>query len=185
MRRVLPLLLLTVAVAAQPPVVQGYRRLRKLRDDILSQIRLLKEAEEYALKPAEEKMLIAFTNGEKKFDNRTLTGKIVVTTILEKWDLAQEPDPAKLSEPVKRVMKDLPNVLFEKYTRAIEVPRDRKDVANVLVDALDSECIHIRVCAFESLKLMYHTPNGLFYNPNMSKKERQDSIKKWKKLVGR
>jgi hypothetical protein len=180
MRRLLPLLLLATSAVAEPLAVKDFRRLRKLRDDVVGQIKVLKEAEEFALKPAEEKMLLAFEKNEKKFDNKPLTGKLVVTTCLLKWDAVQRAEP---TEPAKRVLARLPNVLFQKYTRAIEIPKDRKEVANLLVDGLDSDFLHVRLAAFEALKLMYHTPNGLFYNPTMSKKDRQESIKKWDRLV--
>jgi len=182
MRALIPVLLLSLAAGAQPPAVKDFRRLRVLRDNIASKYRQLKDAEDFALKPPEEKMLIAFANGDKKFDGKPLSGKLVVTTCLKNWDAVQQAEP---TDPVKRVLEKLPDVLFQKYTKAIEVPKDRKEVALVLVDALDSDLPHIRVAAFESLKLMYHTPSGFFYVVTMSKKERKEPISKWKRFVSK
>ena len=67
MRLLPPLLLLAIVADAQPPVVRDFRRLRAFRDDIATQHASLKQQEEFALKPREEKMLIAFGKGEKKF----------------------------------------------------------------------------------------------------------------------
>jgi hypothetical protein len=123
-------------------------------------------------------MLIAFAKGEK-FDNKKLDGEKVVEMIL-KWDEVNTDPP---SEAGKRVLADLPTVLFERYAKAIEIPRDRKDVAMKLCDALDSDSIHIRYAAFEALKKIYRTPSGFMYVVDMEKKARQDPIKSWKNYV--
>ncbi len=179
MRLLAPLLLLAMVADAQPPVVRDFRRLRKLRDDIASQYASLKGQEEYALKPREEKMLIAFGKGEKKFEGKTLDGETVVATIL-KWDQVLQDPP---TEAGKRVLADLPNVLFERYGKAIEIPKDRKDVSLKLCDGLDSDSIHVRQSSFEALKRIYRTPSGWMYVPDMDKKGRQDAIRSWRNHV--
>jgi len=181
MRLLVPLLLLSIVVDAQPPAVQDFRRLRKLRDDIASQYASLKEQEEYALKPREEKMLIAFEKGEKKFEGKALDGPKVVDAVL-KWDQVLQAEP---TEAGKRVLAELPNVLFKRYAQAIEVPKDRKEVSLKLCDALDSDYIHVRASAFEALKRVYRTPSGFMYVVDMSKKDRKDAISSWKKYVNK
>ncbi len=182
MRLLAPLLLLALAVAAQPPVVTDFVRMRKFKDNISSRILQLEAEEDFASKPREEKMLLAFAKGEKKFENEQLTGKLVVMTCLVKWADVQQPQP---TEPGKRVLTLLPEVLFDKYGRAIEVPRDRKDVSKFLLDALDSDFLHIRAAAFESLRKVYRTQSGYMYVPDMTKKQRAEPIKTWRKFVGK
>jgi len=180
MRVLLPLLLVAIHVAAQPPVVEdSFRRLRRLRTDIGDQYAALKEQEEYALKPREEKMLILFDKGEKKFEGKAIDGPKVVETIL-KWDQVNQDPP---TEAGKRVLAELPGVLFRRYAQAIEIPKDRREVSLKLCDALDSDFPLVRGAAFEALKKVYRTPSGFMYNVDMSKKERQDPIKSWKNYV--
>jgi hypothetical protein len=179
--RVLVLVLLAGAAVAQPPEVKDFRRLRKFRDDIASEIVQFKEAEEFALKPREEKILIAYDKGDKKFENKSLTGPLVLETCFLKWDQVQQAEP---SEAAKRVLAKLPDVFFKKYAQAIEVSkRERKSVSLDLVDALDSDYLHVRACAFDALKKMYRTPSGFMYVETMDKKGRQDAIKLWRKFV--
>jgi hypothetical protein len=179
MRPALSLLLLAIVAAAQPPDVDNFRRMKRLRTDIADQYASLKQQEEYALKPREEKMLIAFGNGEEKFDGKKLDGVSVVVTIL-KWDQVNTDAP---TEAGKRVLSDLPTVLFKRYGAVIDVPRDRKDVCWKLCDGLDSDFVLVRAAVFEALKKIYRTPSGFMYNVDMSKKERQDPIKSWKNYV--
>jgi hypothetical protein len=179
MRLLAPLLLLALVADAQPPAVRDFRRLRGLRDDIATRYTSLKEQEEFALKPREEKMLIAFAKGEKKFEGKTLEGPKVVETILEKWDQVLQDPP---TEAGKRVLAELPNVLFDRY-KVIEIPKDRREVSLKLCDALDSDVLHVRFCAFEALKRIYRTPNGFMYVVDMDKKGRQDAIKSWRNHV--
>ncbi|MCK6459371.1 MAG: hypothetical protein L6Q95_05695 [Planctomycetes bacterium] len=179
MRVLVPLLLLAIAAEAQPPAVRDFRRLRKLRDDIASQYASLREQEEFALKPREEKLLIAFGKGEKKFEGKTLDGEGVLSVIL-KWDEVLRDPP---TEAGKRVLGELPNVLFERYAKPIEIPKDRKEVALKLCDGLDSDSIHVRFASFEALKRIYRTPSGFMYVVDMPKKDRQDAIKSWRNYV--
>ncbi|HEX5137750.1 MAG TPA: hypothetical protein VFY93_12300 [Planctomycetota bacterium] len=179
MRPALPLLLLAIAVVAQPPKVEDFRRMKELRSDMADRHALLKDREEYALKPREEKMLILFDRGEEKFEGKKLDGASLVVTIL-KWDQVNQEPP---TEAGKRVLADLPNVLFRRYGQAIEVPRDRKEVCLKLCDALDSDFTLVRASAFDALKKIYRTPSGFMYNVDMTKKERQDPIKSWKNYV--
>jgi hypothetical protein len=178
MRLLLPVLLLSIVADAQPPAVRDFRRLRGLRDDIARQYASLKEQEEFALKPREEKMLIAFGKGEKKFEGKALEGPKVVEAILE-WDQVLSDPP---TEAGKRVLTELPNVLHDRYNK-IEIPKDRRDVALKLCDALDSDAILVRLCAFEALKRIYRTPSGFLYVVDMDKKGRQDAIKSWRNHV--
>jgi hypothetical protein len=178
MRLVVPLLLLSLVADALPPDVKGFRRLKKLRDDIASAHATLKQQEEFALKPREEKMLIAFGKGEK-FEGKKLEGEKVVEMIL-KWDQVLSDPPA---EAGKRVLAELPGVLFERYAKAIEIPKDRRDVSLKLCDALDSDSIEVRRCAFEALKKIYRTPSGWMYVPEMDKKGRKDAISSWRNYV--
>jgi hypothetical protein len=140
---------------------------------------VLKGEEEYALKPREEKMLLAFGKGDKKFEGKNLDGEQVVATILKWGDVLQDPP----TEAGKRVLASLPNVLYDRYAKAIEIPRDRKDVSLKLCDALDSDLIHVRESAFEALKKIYRTPSGFMYVVDMDKKARQDAIKSWRNYV--
>lgn len=179
MRQAVAVLLLATIAAAQPPAVKGFRRLRSLRDDIATKFVSLKEQEEFALKPREEKMLLAFGKGEKKFEGKALDGEQLVVALFKWADVTQDPP----TEAGKRVLAEIPNVLYDRYGKAIEVPKDRKDVALKLCDALDSDIIHIRTCAFEALKKIYKTPSGWMYVPDMDKKARQDSIKSWRNFV--
>jgi len=172
-------LLVALAAAAQPPAVTDFVRMRKLKDNIASRIAQYTADEEYAKKPPEEKMLLAFLRGEKKFGKDDLTGKLVVTTCLVKWEEVQQPQP---SEAGKRVLALLPDVLYERYAKTIDVPKDRKDISKVLLDALDSDFLHVRSAAFESLKKVYRTQNGM-YRPDMTKKQRAEPIRYWNKFI--
>jgi hypothetical protein len=178
MRLLVPLLLVSVVAGAEPPAVPGFRRLRELREDIAGEYVTLKQREEFALKPREEKMLIAFAKGEK-FENKTLDGEKVVEMIL-KWDQVRADPP---TEAGKRVLGELPTVLFDRYGKVIDIPRDRRDVSLKLCDALDSDAIEVRRCAFEALKKIYRTPSGFMYVPDMDKKGRQDAVKSWRNHV--
>jgi len=176
------LLLLALAAAAQPPQVTDFVRLRKFKDNIATRIAKYTAEEEFARKPAEEKMLLAFLQGEKKFGKEDLTGKLVVTTCLVKWADVQQPQP---TEAGKRVLALLPDVLYERYAKTIDIPKDRKEVSKVLLDALDSDYLHVRSAGFESLKRIYRTQSGWLYVPDMTKKERAEPIKNWRKFVGK
>lgn len=180
--RLLILLLLAVAAAAEPPAVKDFRRLKELRDDVAGRAQKFLDAEEYAKKPREEKMLIAFERGEKRFENKPLSGELVVQTCLMKWAEVQQAEP---TEAGKRVLGKLAPVLFEKYGKAIEVPKDRKDVGKLLCDALDSDFLQVRAAAFDALKLMYRTPSGFMYVETMDKKARREAIATWKKFVSK
>ncbi len=182
MRSSFALLLLALAAAAQPPVVPDFVRLRKFKDDIASRLVQLKNAEDFASKPMEEKMLLAFLDGQKEFGNEKLTGTLVVKTCLMKWADVQQAQP---TEAGKRVLGKLPEVLYKRYTDVIDIPKDRKDVAKDLLKALDSDFFHVRAAAFESLKKMYRTGSGFMYVPEMTKKERAEPIKAWTKFVNR
>jgi hypothetical protein len=173
-------LLLSLAAAAQPPVVTDFVRIRKLKDTIASRIAQYTAEEEFAKKPPEEKMLLAFLRGEKKFGKDDLTGKLVVTTCLVKWEDVQQAQP---TEAGKRVLALLPDVLYERYAKTIDVPKDRKDISKVLLDALDSDFLHVRSAAFESLKKIYRTQSGWMYVADMTKKERAEPIRNWKKFI--
>ena len=84
MRATLALALLACAAAATPPAVPDYMRLRALREQVQSRVQLLLAEEDFARKPDEEKMLIAFQKGEKQLGKTVLTGEGVVKTCL-KW----------------------------------------------------------------------------------------------------
>jgi hypothetical protein len=182
MRPLASLLLLALVAAAQPPVVPDFVRMKAFRDEVLTRLAQLKADEEFASKPPEEKMLLAFLNGDKKFGNELLTGKLVVTTCLMKWADVQRAEP---TEAGKRVLAKLPEVLSKRYGEAIDVPKDRKDVSKFLLDALDSDFIHVRAAALESLMKMYRTGQAFMYVADMNKKARAEPIKTWRKFVGR
>ena len=180
MRALAPVLLLALAAAAQPPVIPDFVRMKKFKDDIASRIAQLKADEEYASKPDQEKMLLAFEKGEKTFGKLRLTGVLVVETCLMKWADVQQADP---TEAAKRVLAKLPLVLWERYGKVVDVPKDRKDMSKDLLDALDSEFLHVRSAAFESLKKIYRTEVGFMYVPDMNKAERKGPIENWRKFV--
>jgi len=180
MRALAPVLLLALAAAAQPPVVPDFVRMRKFKDDVASRIAQLKADEEYASKPDQEKMLLAFEKGEKMFGKQPLTGVLVVKTCLMKWADVQQAEP---TEAAKRVLAKLPLVLNDRYAKVVEVPKDRKDISKDLLEALDSEFLHVRSAAFESLKKIYRTEVGFMYVADMNKKERQAAIENWRKFV--
>lgn len=174
------LLLLALAAGAQPPFVKDFERIGKLKEDIQKTAQDLQEKEEFASKPREEKMLIAFMKGEKKFEGKDLTGKIVVTTCLSKWGDVQQAQP---TEAGKRVLALLPEALLKRYAVAIDVPKDRKEVAGLLLDELDSDYLNVRIAAFDSLKKIFRTQTGFLYEPSMNKKDRRDPITSWKNFL--
>lgn len=178
MRPFAPLLLLALAAAAQPPVVTDFVRMRKFKDNIASRIMQLKAEEDFASKPFEEKMLLAFEKG----DNKKFTGKLVVMTCFVNWADVQQAEP---TEAGKRVLAKLPEALYKRYGEAIDIPKDRKEMSKFLLDALDSDFLHIRAAALESLKKVYRTQSDMMYVPDMTKKERVDSIRAWRKFVAR
>ncbi len=180
MRPLATLLLLALVATAQPPVAQGFVRMKRFKDEILTRLAQLKADEEFASKPIEEKMLLAFLNGDKKFGNEQLTGKLVVTTCLMKWADVQRAEP---TEAGKRVLAKLPEVLSKRYGEAIDVPRDRKEVSKFLLDALDSDLVHVQQAALDSLMKMYRTGQAFMYVPGMNKKQRAAPIKSWTKFV--
>jgi hypothetical protein len=176
MRLLGTLLLLAAAAGAQPPLVKDFVRLGKLRDDLQRAALDFQEKAEYASKPREEKMVIAFKNGEKKFEGKDLKGIDVVTACLAKWTDVQRDEP---TEAGKRVLALLPEALRVRYVEAIDTPKDRKQVSNVLLEELDSEYFYVRVCAIDALKKIYRTQTAFMYEPSMTKKERKDHIKSW------
>ncbi len=181
MRALAPVLLLALTAAAQPPVIPDFVRMKKLKDEIASRIAQLKAEEDFASKPDQEKMLLAYERGDKKFGNQQLTGVLVVKTCLVSWADVQQAQP---TEAAKRVLAKLPEVFHERYARWVEIPRDRKDVSKFLLDELDSDFLHVRAAAFASLQKIYKMTNtGLMYVPDMNKKDRQDAIKNWRNFV--
>jgi len=182
MRRLVLLLpLLAAAAAAQPPESKDFRRMNDLKDRIASRSAQLKAQADFDAKPREEKILILFDRGEKKFDKATLTGKFVVETALLKWEEVQQAAP---SPAARRVLKDLPDVLARRYTAAVEIDkRDRYDASKELVDALDSDFVHVRAAAIDALRKIYRSPNGFGYREDMDKRERRNIIRLWERHI--
>jgi hypothetical protein len=182
MRLLPPLLLLAAAADAQPPVSKDFARMKDLRDEIASRMAQLQEAEEYAKKPREEKIFVSFRRGDKKFENKTpLTGEFVVKTCLMKWEEVQRAEP---SEAATRVLTGLPAALGAKYEGILLDKGDRYEASKVLAEALDSDFLHVRVAAIESLKKIYQTQQAFMYEPTKDKKaDRRESIEKWKRYI--
>lgn len=176
MRVVVSLLLLVLTASADPPLVKDFRRIRDLKDDVQKAIVKRQEEEKEAAKPREEKMVLAFLAGAPKFEGKRISGRLVVTTCL-KWADVQQETP---TEAGQRVLDLLPEVLRRRYAAGIEIPKDRREVSNLLLDALDSDFLHVRRAAVESLKSMYKTAT---YDPAMSRMERAESIETWRKYV--
>jgi hypothetical protein len=179
MRACLALLLLALAAAAAPPHVPEYMRLRSLRDKVQSRIQQLQQEEEFARKPEEEKMLIAFSNGEKQLGKTVLNGELVVKTCLKWADVQLE----KPTEAGKRVLALLPEALAKRYAQVIEVPKDRQAVAKVLLDGLDSEFTPVRYASIQAIMRLYRKTDPMMYEASMNKKQRDEPIAKWRKFV--
>ncbi|HEY7514601.1 MAG TPA: hypothetical protein VIC87_08990 [Vicinamibacteria bacterium] len=174
------LLLLAAPILAQPPRSPSIR-MRDLREKIAVRAAQAQEREEYEKKPREEKIFISFKKGEEKFETRlTLKAKTVVELCLVKWTDVQQaaPTPAAV-----RVLGEFPAVISQPFGGLDVNKKERYEVADLLVELLDSEFLHVRVAAFESLKAIYRTQSGHFYEPTMTKKERAEPIKSWEKFV--
>lgn len=179
MRASLALLVLSAAAVAQPPAVPDFVRLKGFRDALAIRQQQLAAEEDFAKKPDEEKMVICYHRGDKKFGKDELTGPLVVRTIL-KWENVQNEKP---SDAGKRALSLLPDALRQRYAAVIDVPRDRASVAKLLLEGLDSEYTPIRTASIASIMAIYRTMDPKMYEPTMNKKERAEAIKKWQKHV--
>ena len=177
MRCVASLLLLTLVAAAQPPVSEGFLRLREFREALQARFTVFQEREQFDAKPREERMLLTFRKGEK-FEGKDLTGKLVVKACLQ-WADVEQPQP---TAPGQRVLDLLPTILRERYAVAVD-RRERREASNLLVEALDHEFLPIRRAAIESLKAIYGVPSGFGYDPSFAAKDRAKPIKEWKRHV--
>ena len=180
MRRIASLLFLALVAAAEPPVSVDFVRIREFRERVQARFVELQQREEFDAKPREERMLLTFRKGETKFEGKAITGKSVVTACFE-WADVQEPQP---TERGQRVLDLLPTVLRERYEVAVD-RKERREVSNLLVKALDDELLHVRRAAIDSLKAIYGVPGGFKYDPTMASRERAGPIKEWKKYVTR
>ena len=180
MRNTLVLLLLVSFVWAKPPESKGFVRAVRLREKIADQRNKLAAAEEYARKPREEKILIAFDAGQARFEKKPIDGKTVVETIFG-WDQVATAEP---SEAGQRCLEMIPVAFQRRFASRIEInKRQRYDASKLLVDALDSKYSHIREAAISSLKKIYRTEKAFMYEPEMDKKERRDPIRKWRSFI--
>lgn len=180
---ILLLPLLAAVTAAQPPESKEFRRMKDLKDRIASRSAQLKAQAEFEAKPREEKIVILFNRGEKKFERSNLTGEYIVETALLKWAEMQQAVPTPAA---RRVLATLPDTLARRYTAAVEIDkRDRYGASKELLRGLDSEFIHVRAAAFDALKKIYRTQSGFMYSEKMDKRERRDPIKKWERFIER
>lgn len=182
MRALAALLFLALAAAASPPAVPDFMRLKTFREKVLGRIQLLAVEEDFAKKPDEEKMLIAFGAGEKKFGSQELTGVLVVKTCL-KWADVQSETP---TDAGKRALALLPDALGRRYAQVIEVPKDRAAVAKLLLEGLDSDFTPVRAASIAAIMRIYRKTDAMMYEPGMAnKKDRAEAIKKWQKFVSK
>jgi hypothetical protein len=182
MRAPLVLALVALGAAASPPVVPDFVRIRGLRDGVESRIRQLAAEEDYAKKPDEEKMLIAFDGG-KPFGKTAITGELVVRTVL-KWADVQKDPP---TDAGKRVLALLPQVLGRRYgAGVIDIPKDRYKVGKLLLEGLDSDYHLIRAASIDAIMKVYRKMDAQMYEATMAtKKERAEAIGKWLKTVNK
>lgn len=180
MRRLLPLLLLAFAARAEPPDAAEFVRLKGFREDLRGRFDELRQQEEFDRKPREERMLIAFGRGDRRFEGKEIPGKLVVKTCLAWADVRR----AQPTEAGRRVLGLLPAVLRDRYAVAVD-RKERRDVSNLLVEALDSEFLPIRQAAVDALKAIYGVPGGFGYDPSLAAKGREKPIREWRKYVAR
>jgi len=180
MRVALPLLLIAGMVAAKPPESKDFVRMNVLIPELAKRAKQLAEAEEYAKKPREEKMLITFARGERVFEKKKLDGEFVAKTILDWAEVNQDPP----TDAAKRCLELLPVALEQEYARVVEVDkRERYAASRVLVKALDSDYLHVRISAVAALKKVYRTENAFMYEPEMDKRDRKDAIRRWDSFI--
>ncbi|MHC4547187.1 MAG: hypothetical protein ACYTEZ_00285 [Planctomycetota bacterium] len=182
MRKTVLLLVLVAAARAEPPESRHYVRMDDLHLRLADRQAELRAQEEFAKKSREEKILISFDRGDKKFEKLRLSGESVVKTILD-WSEVEKDSP---TEETLRVLEELGNVLEKKYARVVDIPkRERHRASLPLVEALTDKRFHVRHAAIEALKKIYRTPNGHFYQPDADPKQRKEKQKVWKRFVDR
>ena len=182
MIRVLPILLLLVGLAsAKPPSSDGFERIDALQRQLAARLQKLKTAEEFEKKPLPEKLLIKWSDNEKKFENVKLSGESVLEAIFE-WDefIGEKP-----SEAADRVAKQLPEVIKTRYGEAVKLTssfkKDRYEASKVLVNQLVKPPLHVRILAIECLKNMYGARRGYVAEDDKSKRSKRQS--EWSKYI--
>jgi len=172
------LLLLAVPALALPPEIDGYVRLDTLRDQLRDRTEELRKKEEYERKPREEKMIIKFAEGEKKFEGKKLSGDVLVKEVLDRWDASEKDTP---DQETLRVLNLLPNTLKAAYGKFPIPKAERYKAGYALVKLLNDKRLHVRSIAFECLQAIYG--ESLQYNPNADKSARAEKQKAWERNV--
>lgn len=177
MRSLAALALLVSAAGAMPPISTDFVRLREFREAIRIRAAELREQEEYAAKPREEKMLLALRKREK-FEGKETAAKAVVTACFA-WDDARQ---EVASEAAERTLALLPVVLGERWGKAFD-RKERREVSVVLLKALEHDVLRIRKAAIASLRALYVPPRDDAYDPAGPAKDRAADVRAWKRHV--
>jgi hypothetical protein len=160
-----------------PPISTGFARLREFREALRGREAGLREQEEFARKPREEKMLLALRKREK-FEGKEITAKAAAAACFEWADARRDVAP----EATERTLALLPVVLGECWRRSFD-RKERRDVSSVLVKALEDDVLRIRRAAIASLRALYAQPRGDAYDPAAPEKIRDAAAKAWKRHV--
>ncbi|MEE8105154.1 MAG: hypothetical protein V3T86_06435 [Planctomycetota bacterium] len=168
---------------ARPPKIGNYARIDVLLAKFNEASVRQAEMERFLKKPRMERMILSFLWHWKEFENKTLTGEVVVKEVFKSWTAFHAPKP----EPdVVRIAALLPAALMENYSamKAASVDKDERHKASLtLVDALNDKQFHVRMLAISCLKQIYGTSNQ--YSATASSRDRRKSQASWKKLIKR
>ena len=140
----------------------------------------LNKAELFKKKIRQDRMILTFEQGAKKFEGKKFADKGFVEEILVKWPAVQ-PAEKKCSEEALRILALLKGSLKARYN-LVPIPKsERYQASKILVKALKSKHDIIRRTAIECLYEIYG--RTLLYRHNAPPGHRKERYRKWLKEI--
>jgi len=176
------LLGLAAPALARPPQSPPFMRMDDLGPRLADLYQQLRQAELFAQKTRQERMILRFQQGAAEFEHKKLTDRAFVEEILVKWQAVQKPEERCEADHL-RILALLSGALRARYN-VVPIPKsERYQASKVLVKGLKSKYDIIRKTAIQCLDAIYG--RTLLYRHDASPGQRNERYRKWVKEIDR
>lgn len=179
-RMILFVALLAAPALARPPETPPFMRMDELGPRLVDLAARLNKAELFEKKIRQERMILTFQEGAKRFEGKKLTDKGFVEEILVKWQAVQKAEEQCAADAL-RILLLLPGALKARYN-IVPIPKaERYQASKILVKALKSKHDIIRKTAIQCLDAIYG--RTLLYKHDAPPAHRIERYRKWLKEI--